>query len=606
VNTKTLPIVTRLGIIYAVLGAAFVAQALLSHFNVQNLGQVYQDQIRAERSLDGLVQDLYALRLKVFQYLGTSKPAEMESIKAEAGTLSADIAKGLQGKDRQGLAALFAKAQAEYAEIIAAHGDFKTKDAYQKIYGASQATFQESRTQIETLTAKAKAEALEGEIAARASVFMATMGAAVLVALVLVFLIVYSKRVIVSPLNHLTAFAARVSQGEMTADIQGRYRAELAILKESLLRMVENLKLEILKAAEEESRAKEAADQAMAARTEALALKAEAEEANARMQDAAQELEQVAGILSSATQELSHQIDESAQGAEVQQARASESLGAITELSKVSLEVASNASVSAQLAERTKSEAETGSSVVSSVVETILKVHGQAQTNKADMAELDKQAEEINKIMDVIDDIADQTNLLALNAAIEAARAGEAGRGFAVVADEVRKLAERTMNATKEVGDAIGRVQNAVRRNVAYAEESNAAISDSVDKAKRSGEALARIVEFIDQTSGQVHSIAAAAEEQSASTDHVKTAVEEVSAIATETAQAMGESASAITELAAMSGRLAELIAAMRSLAPSQGREPLALQRAPARARTTPAPPPRTRGLAHGGLFPRV
>ena len=107
----------------------------------------------------------------------------------------------------------------------------------------------------------------------------------------------------------------------------------------------------------------------------------------------------------------------------------------------------------------------------------------QIQTIKTDIDQLGQQAQGIGQILDVISDIADQTNLLALNAAIEAARAGEAGRGFAVVADEVRKLAEKTMDATKEVGKAISGIQDGTKRNIANVEQSVKIIEKTTELA---------------------------------------------------------------------------------------------------------------------------
>ncbi|GHV54337.1 hypothetical protein FACS1894206_06890 [Deltaproteobacteria bacterium] len=142
-------------------------------------------------------------------------------------------------------------------------------------------------------------------------------------------------------------------------------------------------------------------------------------------------------------------------GAEMQRARVESTASAMTEMNSTVMEVARNAGQASEQSEKTKDKANDGAELVNQVVKAINlvnKISGVLQTN---MQELGAQAESIGGVMNVISDIADQTNLLALNAAIEAARAGEAGRGFAVVADEVRKLAEKTMSATQEVGGSI-------------------------------------------------------------------------------------------------------------------------------------------------------
>jgi len=176
------------------------------------------------------------------------------------------------------------------------------------------------------------------------------------------------------------------------------------------------------------------------------------------------------------------------------------------------------------------------------------------------MAKLGDQAEGIGRIMAVISDIADQTNLLALNAAIEAARAGEAGRGFAVVADEVRKLAEKTMAATKEVGDAIGGIQEGTRKNMNNVDRSVTTIGEATDLANQSGEALNAIVHLVERTSDQVRAIAAASEQQSAASEEINRSIEDVNVISNETADAMSQAAQAVMELAKQSQELKSLI----------------------------------------------
>ena len=180
------------------------------------------------------------------------------------------------------------------------------------------------------------------------------------------------------------------------------------------------------------------------------------------------------------------------------------------------------------------------------------------------MTELGQKAESIGTIMNVISDIADQTNLLALNAAIEAARAGEAGRGFAVVADEVRKLAEKTMTATKEVGEAIGGIQHGVSNNVRSVEQAVQVIDEATDLAKQSGAALGQIVSMSEVAADQVRSIATASEEQSSASEQINSAVEEISTISNQTSAAMNQSAQAVSELSLQAQELKTLIQDMK------------------------------------------
>ncbi|MEG1610847.1 MAG: methyl-accepting chemotaxis protein, partial [Bilophila sp.] len=183
---------------------------------------------------------------------------------------------------------------------------------------------------------------------------------------------------------------------------------------------------------------------------------------------------------------------------------------------------------------------------------------------KEDMQKLNEQSQSISQIMGVISDIADQTNLLALNAAIEAARAGEAGRGFAVVADEVRKLAEKTMASTTDVGNAIRSIQQSAAESMTQVDNSAGVIEEATDLANQSGVALQDIVTMVDNTADQVRAIATASEQQSASSEEINQSITQVNTIAGETARAMEEAAKAVSDLAGQAQVLTGLIEDMK------------------------------------------
>ena len=290
-----------------------------------------------------------------------------------------------------------------------------------------------------------------------------------------------------------------------------------------------------------------------------------AREQRERVMEVAREADSISEQLALAASTLSDQVDEASQGSDIQRDRAGETASAMEEMNATVLEVAANAADASSNADQMRDMASEGSDLVYQVVEAIQGVESQSEQLKESMSGLDRQTSDIGAIMQVIEDIADQTNLLALNAAIEAARAGEAGRGFAVVADEVRKLAEKTMEATKQVDKAINNIQVGARQNVSATENAVVSIQQSAELASKAGEAMQHIRKTVDMTADQVRSIATAAEEQSATSEEVSRATEEINMISSETARAMSESKTAIADLSSLAEGLKKLIGRMQT-----------------------------------------
>jgi methyl-accepting chemotaxis protein len=278
----------------------------------------------------------------------------------------------------------------------------------------------------------------------------------------------------------------------------------------------------------------------------------------------AKEAETISQYVNNDSNKLRQKVEQVTQGAQMQTERIMQTSLAMEQMNNTLLDVARSANEAACSAEKSEQKASEGARVVEESVTAIRRVHDLSSELQLNMQELGKQATDIGSIIGVINDIADQTNLLALNAAIEAARAGEAGRGFAVVADEVRKLAEKTMVATKEVSSSISAIQRVAKVNIENTNSAVGAIEDATELVNRSGETLGEIVGLSKETAGQVYSIAKASEEQSAAHEQINMSMEEVKRIASETTDGMTHSSKSIRDIAAQAGNLQELIVQIR------------------------------------------
>jgi methyl-accepting chemotaxis protein len=377
-------------------------------------------------------------------------------------------------------------------------------------------------------------------------------------------LAVVTSRYLARSTRALARYATAVGAGNLDAPLEIAARDEFGILADGLRDMVGKLKSMIHQCRLKETEAEREALHATEAAEQARQAMDRAEARQREMLEAAHRLERVVEGMSAATSQLSGQVQVVGQGVSTQEARTSETAAAMQQMNTSVLEVAQSATTAATHAANAKTKAEAGRDVVGRARNAITQVNTVADKLESGMGRLGDQAGSIGRIMNVISDIADQTNLLALNAAIEAARAGEAGRGFAVVADEVRKLAEKTMAATKEVGESISSIQDGIHSNIDLVNQAAQAVSTATTEAAASENALHDIVGLVTGTGDQITSIATASQEQSAASEQISRAVEEVSRIATEIAQGMGEASDAMESLAGESRELTELIASFR------------------------------------------
>lgn len=268
--------------------------------------------------------------------------------------------------------------------------------------------------------------------------------------------------------------------------------------------------------------------------------------------------------ISSAAEELSAVTAQTSAGVNSQKEETDQVATAMHEMSATVQEVARNAEQAAQAATEADHEAHEGDRVVAEVVEQIERMASEVIRSSEAMTALQSDSDKIGSVMNVIRAVAEQTNLLALNAAIEAARAGEAGRGFAVVADEVRGLAQRTQKSTEEIEGLVTALQSGTQQVSAIMQNSRNLTESSVELTRRAGTSLARITSTVSNIQAMNQQIATAAEEQSAVAEEISRSVVNVRDVSERTAAASDETAASSVELARLGSQLQTMVSRFR------------------------------------------
>ncbi len=264
--------------------------------------------------------------------------------------------------------------------------------------------------------------------------------------------------------------------------------------------------------------------------------------------------------VSGAAVELRANAEQIASGSDHMAAEAVTVATASEEMAATSNNIASNCSLAVESANQACNAATSGAAIIQLTVEGMARIAAKVQDSARTVEKLGVKSEQIGAIIGTIEDIADQTNLLALNAAIEAARAGEQGRGFAVVADEVRALAERTTRATREIGDMIKSIQGETRNAVSAMEEGVSEVEKGTSDAARSGHALSEILEQVNEVTGQINQIATAAEEQTATTNEISGNMQRITGVVQQTASSSQITADAAARLSGLAQELQQIV----------------------------------------------
>ena len=339
--------------------------------------------------------------------------------------------------------------------------------------------------------------------------------AALILAGILALLIVRS---ITKPVAELVDANERLANGDLTVVIPSAGQDEIGQLADSSRRMVESLRELISRVAD------------------------------------------TSGQIASASNQLRSTAEQIATAAEEVASQTSTVATASEEMAATSGDIAQNCSMAAESSRQSSDSASHGGSVVQATIAGMVKIAERVKHSAETVESLGARSEQIGEIIGTIEDIADQTNLLALNAAIEAARAGEQGRGFAVVADEVRALAERTSRATREIGTMIKGIQSETRDAVRVMEEGVSEVEKGAMSSQQSGEALDMILQQIGEVTLQINQIATAAEEQTATTSEITMNVQQVTEVVHQTARGANETATAAAQLSSNAEMLQELV----------------------------------------------
>jgi methyl-accepting chemotaxis protein len=329
-------------------------------------------------------------------------------------------------------------------------------------------------------------------------------------------------RQITGPLRETLAVVDRIASGDLSQDVRVTRRDELGVLQQGIARM------------------------------------------GVTLRDLISGIRDGVTQIASAAEELSAVTEQTSAGVNSQKVETDQVATAMHEMTATVQEVARNAEQASQAAAAADGEAREGDKVVGEAITQIERLASEVARSTEAMGLLQQESDKIGSVMDVIKAVAEQTNLLALNAAIEAARAGEAGRGFAVVADEVRGLAQRTQKSTEEIEGLVAALQNGTQQVATVMNNSRTLTDSSVALTRKAGTSLENITRTVSNIQSMNQQIAAAAEQQSAVAEEISRSIINVRDVSEQTAAASDETAKSSVELARLGNQLQMMVSHFR------------------------------------------